>query len=489
MTSPSTTFVDLVGPPVSAAWLNAVNTAVFDQLPYTLSGVFNVKQYGAVGDGVTDDTAAIKAALTASTQYSTVYFPPGVYIVNDTLNVPHSQMTIMGNSATIQARASYQFEYIMLATNKDGVVISGLTFDANQTNRTSGQTIRFMGAGFITCNDCSFLNCTAMNTLGYNNIPAVGLAAAGQSVRCKLDGCRLLNCGGTSGTDASDGIFTSGNQNVISNCIATSCTDTGFVIESSNDSVITGCSAYYCQAGGAISNASSDAKYNNIIDGLTVINWKASNTSGVNVSVPTATTGNLYNSIVSNVTMYAELGLGYGVGSAIQVRSVGYGKPIGVTIANCRVLNATTQGIYVNGEQVTITGCHISGTTDACIQFATGSISNHVTGCTLFGGSYGIVAVGTASVTTQSNLCQQNGIGIAATGTSAIYSFMDNVLSASTSRYAKDSGASLNTVSSIGNGLMVNNASGSATSGSVVNKFLVYDATGNSLGYVPVYNV
>lgn len=39
----------------------------------------NVKDYGAVGDGVTDDSAAIKAAEAALTSGETLYFPPGNY--------------------------------------------------------------------------------------------------------------------------------------------------------------------------------------------------------------------------------------------------------------------------------------------------------------------------------------------------------------------------------------------------------------------------
>lgn len=45
--------------------------------------VFNVKAYGAKGDGNTDDTAAINAAITAAglAGGGTVYFPPGTYCV------------------------------------------------------------------------------------------------------------------------------------------------------------------------------------------------------------------------------------------------------------------------------------------------------------------------------------------------------------------------------------------------------------------------
>jgi polygalacturonase len=44
--------------------------------------VFNVKKYGAVGDGSTDDTAAIQSAITAaSATGGIVFFPPGVFVL------------------------------------------------------------------------------------------------------------------------------------------------------------------------------------------------------------------------------------------------------------------------------------------------------------------------------------------------------------------------------------------------------------------------
>ncbi len=47
--------------------------------------VYNVTDYGAVGDGVTDDTSAISAALTAASAGGTVYFPRGTFRVTAAL--------------------------------------------------------------------------------------------------------------------------------------------------------------------------------------------------------------------------------------------------------------------------------------------------------------------------------------------------------------------------------------------------------------------
>jgi len=58
--------------------------------------LINVLDYGAIGDGVTDDTAAMQAAIAAATAngQSTLYIPTGTYIVKQQLNV--SQCSVLG---------------------------------------------------------------------------------------------------------------------------------------------------------------------------------------------------------------------------------------------------------------------------------------------------------------------------------------------------------------------------------------------------------
>lgn len=65
----------------------------------------NVKNepYGATGDGTTDDTTALQAALTAA---GTIYIPDGTYITSP-LNVASSTRIVMGVNAILKAKAGY----------------------------------------------------------------------------------------------------------------------------------------------------------------------------------------------------------------------------------------------------------------------------------------------------------------------------------------------------------------------------------------------
>ena len=75
---------------VSAAWAE-------EPMQATASGQFDVRHFGAVGDGETDDTAAFQAALdtAAEAEGGTVYAPRGNYFFAGHLNVPDA-VTLAG---------------------------------------------------------------------------------------------------------------------------------------------------------------------------------------------------------------------------------------------------------------------------------------------------------------------------------------------------------------------------------------------------------
>lgn len=64
----------------------------------------SVKDFGAVGDGITNDTAAFQNAVNSLVNGGTVYMPAGTYLL-DSVDIPHEPITIQmigaGTSATI----------------------------------------------------------------------------------------------------------------------------------------------------------------------------------------------------------------------------------------------------------------------------------------------------------------------------------------------------------------------------------------------------
>jgi hypothetical protein len=66
-------------------------------------GFISVKDFGAIGDGVTDDTAAINAALAAS---NSVYAPPGVYLTTGNHTITTQNLSGAGRTATVFKRSS-----------------------------------------------------------------------------------------------------------------------------------------------------------------------------------------------------------------------------------------------------------------------------------------------------------------------------------------------------------------------------------------------
>jgi hypothetical protein len=66
--------------------------------------VANVLDFGAVGDGVADDTAAIQAAIDAATN---IYFPSGTYLVSESITITTSNTHIDLGNATVSTTAGY----------------------------------------------------------------------------------------------------------------------------------------------------------------------------------------------------------------------------------------------------------------------------------------------------------------------------------------------------------------------------------------------
>jgi hypothetical protein len=141
------------GTPLSAARLNTLEARVTSAV---IKGelAYDVKDYGAVGDGVTDDTTAINAALTACPEGGVVYFPPGTFIIsapivlkrNRTLMGCHAPRWAYDTGAPSRLKASTGFTGDAMIRLKDEEELTGAVGAAangQQTgpNDSSGQRI------------------------------------------------------------------------------------------------------------------------------------------------------------------------------------------------------------------------------------------------------------------------------------------------------------------------------------------------------------
>lgn len=140
------------------------------------SQVINVKDYGAVGNGTTDDTAAINSAIAALTNYSELYFPQGRYKIASGLTTLDSlsNVRITGDGVQLYmpttGAAGNTFAVNSTCTN---IHFDNLNFVGSATTRGNGIHIRLYSS-YSSVTNCLFSGCSdfaihvSNNASGYN---------------------------------------------------------------------------------------------------------------------------------------------------------------------------------------------------------------------------------------------------------------------------------------------------------------------------------
>lgn len=98
-------------------------------------GTINVLHYGATGDGVTNDSAAIGDAIDAMVDGSVLFFPKGTYLINSSFTktiTGLSNIKIVGNGAIIQYNVDQATQVFSLNfINCENVEVFGMLWDGN----------------------------------------------------------------------------------------------------------------------------------------------------------------------------------------------------------------------------------------------------------------------------------------------------------------------------------------------------------------------
>jgi len=142
--------------------LTKVNQALIDGIP---SLGINVRDYGATGDGVTDDTAALVSAANALVSGQELFFPKGTYLIShsgfsDFTSVygnivcsftGKDDISIVGDQATIKLVdhdiATYGGLMMFRFENCNGIIFNGFHFDMSYINyKDSSSFYPFCGA-------------------------------------------------------------------------------------------------------------------------------------------------------------------------------------------------------------------------------------------------------------------------------------------------------------------------------------------------------
>lgn len=236
--------------PVGTTVQLAITAASFSDLWTALNSgrlfIVTDNAYGAKGDGVTDDTSAIQAAITACQNAGSgiVFLPPtsNYYLISSTLNVTSDNVQIVGAgwASQIQAKTTFSGSYMIYVQGgggfRYGFKMQDIFLNCNSVSGLGGINlestyhcvldhvrVRYMGGvgihvngiggkfgAYNTIHDCTVTDGVGATAMGLNtnnsewltisDCSFVTFTTAGQygvninNLNCSVVGCRFDNC-------------------------------------------------------------------------------------------------------------------------------------------------------------------------------------------------------------------------------------------------------------------------------------------------------
>lgn len=114
------------------------------------AGLFiNVTDYGAKGDGTSDDTNAINSAITAAAAGKIIYFPAGTYLVSDELTITSDYLSFLGDLGATLLRGG---DDAIMRISGDRCNIENLRFDGNKDTEAVVNAALIIDGSYNYCN-------------------------------------------------------------------------------------------------------------------------------------------------------------------------------------------------------------------------------------------------------------------------------------------------------------------------------------------------
>ena len=267
-----------------------------------MRGFSDVMSFGAVGDGVVDDTDAINNAVALS---DIVVFGAGTYLITDSIKITHPVCLIGGAGSKIIAKTTAYNVFIDVAQNIDNVHIDGLTLEMDGNGSTRKSAIVFNGGN----NDFVVKNCKIKKATGHGIVVIDGhdgiidncvienpgvVNGDGVCIREKCTNITVSNCSVSDTTAGGIAYEIEGRSStslpaseMVSNCRIINCTavntvDKSYLIINAENCAIVDCKSF----------ANTNTALNIIKgDGITVKNFLSLDNDGSPFSVEPETFG------------------------------------------------------------------------------------------------------------------------------------------------------------------------------------------------------
>ena len=167
----------------------AINSTVKTKLQESVS----VKDFGAIGNGIADDTAAIQAAISAVSLGGTVFVPTGTYVVSSTLNV--SNINFVGNGYSTVIKPTSAVTTVISLNGTAYAAIAGVTWrstvsdifiDGSSTTNATGILI-----GTTPTSGNYLISNVAVNLFAGGSGKGIQLAEA---IWTRVENCAITRC-------------------------------------------------------------------------------------------------------------------------------------------------------------------------------------------------------------------------------------------------------------------------------------------------------
>ncbi len=175
--------------------LNALGVILVNRSIFTGGASYNVKSYGLVGDGVTDNSAALNTLLnTTAPSGSTIYFPAGTYNFGSNTSVTDKHFNVTGMFATLHATFNGSI-LTMASSSSTGSLgakwnFSNLLFTGTSAGNSQTALNFNSFAGHSTILNCSF------SAFGASGVGAAVRIAATHFTDClgaTIEGCLFFS--------------------------------------------------------------------------------------------------------------------------------------------------------------------------------------------------------------------------------------------------------------------------------------------------------